>query len=147
MGFLTKGVFSADDVRGELVAIFAAVAADVALEWVSVTVAAHVDGVHDVVHEQDAAVFALEHPQLLAFAAEDADDVPGGDTGGFDRPTFLCPAKLWAGSCPGTGPTKLVPRAAPCRISRILSAVAWGPVSGQLRILWPDQGDRAIGWV
>ncbi len=73
-GILNEGVFSADDVRGELVAIFAAVAADVALEWVSVTVAAHVDGVHDVVHEQDAAVFALEHPQLLAFAAEDADE-------------------------------------------------------------------------
>lgn len=48
-GSLTKGVHSTDDVRGELVAIFATVAADVALQGVSVAVAAHVDGVHDVI--------------------------------------------------------------------------------------------------
>lgn len=46
---LTKGVHSADDVRGELVAIFAAMAADVTLEGVSVAMATHVDGVHDVI--------------------------------------------------------------------------------------------------
>lgn len=147
MRFLTKGVFSTDDVRGELVAIFAAVAADVALEWVSVTMATHVDGVHDVVQEQDAAVFALEHPQLLAFTAKDADAVPGGDAARVNHPAFLCPAKPRAGSRPEPSAAELIPGAAPCRISRILSTVARGPVSGRLRILGPDQGDRTIGWV
>lgn len=76
---LTKGVFPADDVRRELVAIFAAVAADVAFQRVSISVAAHVDGVHDVVKEQNTAVFTLEHPQLLSLTGEYADAIPCGN--------------------------------------------------------------------
>lgn len=72
---LAKGVHSADDVRGELVAIFAAVAADVTLEGVSVAVATHVDGVHDVIQKKHAAVLTLEHPHLVSFGAEHSDPV------------------------------------------------------------------------
>lgn len=54
------------DVRGELEAVLAPVAAEVALEGVSEAVAAHVDGVHDVVQEEHAAVFAAVRPHLLA---------------------------------------------------------------------------------
>lgn len=46
--------------RGEFVAVFAAVAADVAFQRIPVAMATHVDGVHDVVEEQHAAVLALE---------------------------------------------------------------------------------------
>lgn len=53
------------DVRRELVSVSALVAAEVALEGVSEAVAAHVNGVHDVVQEEDAAVFAAVHPRLL----------------------------------------------------------------------------------
>lgn len=53
-------VFSAADVRRELVAVLAGVAADVALERLAEAVAAHVDGEHDVVQKKDAAVPAVE---------------------------------------------------------------------------------------
>lgn len=52
-------------VRGELVTILTPVTAEVALEGVSEAVAAHVNGVHDVVQEEDAAVFAPVRPHLL----------------------------------------------------------------------------------
>lgn len=53
-----EAVLPARDVGRELVAVLAVVAAHVALEGVSEAVAAHVDGVHDVVQEEHAAVFA-----------------------------------------------------------------------------------------
>lgn len=52
-------------VRGELVPILTPVAAEVALERVPEAVAAHVNGVHDVVQEENAAVFAPVRPHLL----------------------------------------------------------------------------------
>lgn len=58
-------MFSSGDVRRELISILTPVAAEVALEGVSEAVAAHVDGVHDVVQEEHAAVFAAIRPHLL----------------------------------------------------------------------------------
>lgn len=58
-------VLPSRDVWGELISVLAAVAAQVALEGVSEAVAAHVDGVHDVVQEEHAAVFAAVGPHLL----------------------------------------------------------------------------------
>lgn len=52
-------------VRGELVSVLTPVAAEVALEGVSEAVAAHVNGVHDVVQEENAAVFAPVRPHLF----------------------------------------------------------------------------------
>lgn len=53
-------VFPTDNVRGKLVAVLAAVAADVALEGLAEAVAAHVDGEHDMVQEENATVLAAE---------------------------------------------------------------------------------------
>lgn len=53
-------VLPAADVRGELVAVPAAVAADVALEGLVEAMTAHVDGEHDVVQEEDVTVEAAE---------------------------------------------------------------------------------------
>ena len=50
----------AADVGRELVAVLAAVAADVALEGLEEAVTTHVDGVHDMVQEEDATVPAVE---------------------------------------------------------------------------------------
>lgn len=52
-------------VRGELVSVLTPVTAEVALEGVSEAMAAHMNGVHDVVQEQNAAVFAPVRPHLL----------------------------------------------------------------------------------
>jgi len=52
-------VLPAGKVAGEVVLALALVAADVALEWVLVAVAAHVDGVEDVVGEVDVTVLAV----------------------------------------------------------------------------------------
>lgn len=52
-------------VRGELVSVLTPVTTEVALEGVSEAVAAHVNGVHDVVQEENAAVFATVRPHLL----------------------------------------------------------------------------------
>lgn len=59
---LLEGVFTTDYVRGELIAVFAAVTTDVALQRISVSVATHVDGVHDMVQEEHPTVLALEGP-------------------------------------------------------------------------------------
>lgn len=53
-------VLSAADVRRELVAVLAVVAADVALEGLVEAVATHVDGEHDMVQEEDATMPAVE---------------------------------------------------------------------------------------
>lgn len=62
----SQAMLPSRDVRGELVAILAAVAAQVALKGVPEAVAAHVDGVHDMVQEEDAAVLTAVSPHLLA---------------------------------------------------------------------------------
>ncbi len=52
-------VLPAGEVAGKVILALALMAADVALEWVLVTVAAHVDGVKDVVREVDVTVLAV----------------------------------------------------------------------------------------
>lgn len=54
------------EVAGKVILAFALVAADVALEWVLVAVAPHVDGVEDVVGEVDVTVLAvMQHVGVL----------------------------------------------------------------------------------
>lgn len=67
---LLESVFTTDYVRGELIAVFAAVTTDVTLKWISVTMATHVDGVHDMVQKEHPTVLTLECPQLLAFSSK-----------------------------------------------------------------------------
>lgn len=64
-------------VRRELVAVLTPVAADVALEGVSVVVAAHVNGVHDVVQEEYAARLAAVRSHLLAVRRHHLEAVGG----------------------------------------------------------------------
>lgn len=47
----------------------------VTLKRLPEAMAAHVDGVHDVIQEEHAAVFALVDLQLLATRADDADGI------------------------------------------------------------------------
>ena len=72
-----EAVLPARDVGRELVAVLAVVAAHVALEGVSEAVAAHVDGVHDVVQEEHAAVFAPVHLEGFPARADHAQRVRG----------------------------------------------------------------------
>lgn len=53
-------VLSTADVRQELIAVLAVVAANVALKGLVVAVTTHVDGEHDMVQEEDATLLALE---------------------------------------------------------------------------------------
>lgn len=62
-------------VRRELVPVLAVVAAHVALKRITEAVAAHVDGVHDVIQEEHPAVFALVHLHLLPAGADHAERV------------------------------------------------------------------------
>lgn len=55
-----------DNVGREFVPVLAVVAADVALKRVSEAMAAHVDGEHDMVQEEDPAVLTLEGLHGLA---------------------------------------------------------------------------------
>lgn len=59
---LLESVLAADNVRGELIAVFAPVTTDVALHWISVSVATHMDGVHYMVQEEHLTVLTLEGP-------------------------------------------------------------------------------------
>lgn len=59
-GLLAHLVLPPDNVGRELVPVLAVVTTDVALERVSEAMAAHVDGEHDMVQEEDAAVLTLE---------------------------------------------------------------------------------------
>lgn len=63
-------MFTADDMRGELVTVFAVVTTDVAFQRIPVSMATHVDGVHDVVQEEHLAMVALEGPQLPTFSSK-----------------------------------------------------------------------------
>lgn len=63
--------------RGELVPVLTPVTAEVALEGVSEAVAAHVNGVHDVVQEENAAVFAPVRPHLLPISRHHLETLGG----------------------------------------------------------------------
>ncbi len=65
----SEAVLSTRDVRWELVAVLTAVTTKVTLEWVSEAMASHVDGVHDVVQEQNSAVDAAVRPQFFSLSA------------------------------------------------------------------------------
>lgn len=69
------------DVRGELVAVPAAVAADVALEGLVEAVTAHVDGEHDVVQEKDATVEAAEGAHGVSVPVQHLYRLHGGEEG------------------------------------------------------------------
>lgn len=57
-------MFTTDYVGRELITVSAPVPADVAFEWVTKTVAPHVDGEHDIVQEDDPAVGArIDRPR------------------------------------------------------------------------------------
>lgn len=74
-------MFPAHDVRGELVAVLAAVAADVALERLVEPVAAHMDGKHDVVQEEHAAVLAPERAHGSTLGVDHPEGLPRGGRG------------------------------------------------------------------
>lgn len=65
-------------VRGELVPVLTPVTTEVALEGVSEAVAAHVNGVHDVVQEENATVFAPVRPHLLPLCRHHLHAGPDG---------------------------------------------------------------------
>lgn len=71
-------------VRGELVSVLTPVTAEVALEGVSEAVAAHVNGVHDVVQEENAAVFAPVRPHLLPVCRHHLEALGGHFYAGSD---------------------------------------------------------------
>lgn len=70
--------------RGELVPVLTPVTAEVALEGVSEAVAAHVNGVHDVVQEENAAVFAPVGPHLLPVCRHHLETLGGHLHAGTD---------------------------------------------------------------
>lgn len=86
-------VLPAGEVAGKVVLALALVAADVALEWVLVAMAAHVDGVEDVVGEVDVTVLAvMQHVVVLERDGQAWGRCTGlavGDTGGTGAPTVL----------------------------------------------------------
>jgi len=71
-------VLPADNVRGKFIAILTAVATDVALKRLAEAVAAHVDGEHDVVQEEHAAVLAAEGPHGPPLSVHHPEGLPGG---------------------------------------------------------------------
>lgn len=83
----------ASKVAGKVVLAFALMAADVALEWVLVAMAAHVDGVEDVVGEVDVTVLAvMQHVGVLEWGRQARGWCTGlavGDTRGTGAPTVL----------------------------------------------------------
>lgn len=83
----------AGKVAGKVVLALALVAADVALEWVLVTMAAHVDGVEDVVGEVDVTVLAvMQHVGVLDWGRQAWGWCTGlavGDTRGTGTPAVL----------------------------------------------------------
>lgn len=76
-----QDVLPTHDVRGELVAVLAAVAADVALERLVEAVAAHVDGKHDMVQEEHAAVLAAERAHGSTLGVHHPEGLPRGGRG------------------------------------------------------------------
>ncbi len=83
----------AGKVAGKVILALALIAADVALEWVFVAMAAHVDGVEDVVGEVDVTVLAVvQHVGVLEWGGQAWGRRTGlavGDTRGTGAPTVL----------------------------------------------------------
>ncbi len=86
-------VLPAGEVAGKVILALALMAADVALEWVLVTVAAHVDGVKDVVREVDVTVLAvMQHVGVLEGSGQAWSRRTGltvGNTRGTSAPAVL----------------------------------------------------------
>lgn len=86
-------VLPAGKMAGKVILALALVAADVALEWVLVAMAAHVDGVEDVVGEIDVTVLAvMQHVGVLEWGGQAWGRGTGltvGDTRGTGAPTVL----------------------------------------------------------
>lgn len=86
-------MLTAGKVTGKVILALALVAADVALEWVLVAMAAHVDGVKDVVGEVDVTVLAvMQHVGVLERGGQAWGRRTGlavGDTRGTGAPTVL----------------------------------------------------------
>lgn len=80
-------------VAGKIILALALVATDVALEWVLVAVAAHVNGVEDVVRKKDVTVLTvMQHVGVLEWGGQDRGRCTGlavGDTRGAGTPTVL----------------------------------------------------------
>lgn len=76
-----KDVLPADDVRRKFIAVLAAVAADVTLKRLAETMAAHVDGKHDMVQEKHAAVLATEGAHSSPLRVYDPKSLPRGGGG------------------------------------------------------------------
>ena len=74
-------MFPPDNVGRELIPVLAMVTTDVTLERVSEAMAAHVDGEHDVVQEEDAAVFTLKRLHRLAALTHHPKHFLGGAGG------------------------------------------------------------------
>ena len=85
-------MLSSSYVGGELVSILTPVTAEVALEGVSEAVAAHVNGIHDVVQEEHPAVFAPVCPHLLPICCHHLDALGGHLHAGPDG--FVLPLLL-----------------------------------------------------
>lgn len=71
-------VLPADDVRGKLVAVSTPIPANVALEGLPETVAAHVDGEHDVIQEEHAAVVTSERFDGSPLSVDHTESLSGG---------------------------------------------------------------------
>lgn len=63
------------DVGRELVPVLAVITTHVTLKGIPEAMAAHVDGVHDMIQEEHTAVFALVHLQLLTTRADHTEGV------------------------------------------------------------------------
>lgn len=103
-------VLPAGKVAGKVILALALVAADVALEWVLIAMAAHVDGVEDVVGEVDVTVLAVvQHVGVLEWRRQTWGRRTGlavGDTRGTGAPTVLAAgspsrAAIAVRRCPG----------------------------------------------
>ena len=86
-------VLATSKVAGKVILAFALVATDVALEWVLVTMATHMDGVEDVVREVDVTVLAvMKHMRVLKWGGQAWGRCAGlavGNTGSADVPTVI----------------------------------------------------------
>lgn len=74
-------MFPPDNVGREFIPVLAVVTTDVALERVSEAMAAHVDGEHDMVQEEDSAVFTFEGFHRLTTLAHHSKHFLGGSWG------------------------------------------------------------------
>lgn len=102
-------MLAAGKVAGKVVLALALVTADVALEWVLVAMAAHVNGVEDVVGEEDVTVLAvMQHVGVLEWDRQAWGRCTGlavRDTRGTGAPTVLAAGSpSWAAIAVGRRP-------------------------------------------